>query len=37
MNYSGSSHLSNQFKKVTGLAPTYLKHETFRRKGLEDL
>jgi AraC-like DNA-binding protein len=38
MNYSGSSHLSNQFKKVTGLTPTYFKNmKTFRRKGLEDL
>lgn len=38
MNYSGPSHLSNQFKKVTGLTPTYFKTmKTFRRKGLEDL
>ena len=38
MNYSGSSHLSNQFKKVTGLTPTFFKSmKTFRRKGLEDL
>ncbi len=38
MNYSGSSHLSNQFKKVTGLTPTFFKAmKTFRRKGLEEL
>ncbi|MBC7523375.1 MAG: AraC family transcriptional regulator [Flavobacterium sp.] len=38
MNYSGSSHLSNQFKKVTGLTPTFFKTmKTFRRNGLEDL
>lgn len=38
MNYSSSSHLSNQFKKVTGLTPTFFKTmKTFRRKGLEDL
>lgn len=38
MNYSGSSHLSNQFKKVTGLTPTFFKTmKTFRRKGLEEL
>lgn len=38
MNYSGSSHLSNQFKKVTGLTPTYYKTmKNFRRKGLDEL
>jgi len=26
MNYSSVAHLSNQFKKVTGLTPTYFKH-----------
>jgi len=25
MNYSSVGHLSNQFKKVTGLAPTHFK------------
>lgn len=25
MNYSSSAHLSNQFKKVTGLTPSYFK------------
>lgn len=38
MNYSGSSHLSNQFKKVTGLTPTFFKTmKNYRRSGLEDL
>ena len=38
MNYSGTSHLSNQFKKVTGLTPTYYKAmKDFNRKGLEEL
>ncbi len=38
MNYSGASHLSNQFKKVTGLTPSYYKTmKNFRRNGLEDL
>jgi AraC-like DNA-binding protein len=38
MNYSHSSHLSNQFKNVTGLTPTFFKNmKIFRRKGLEDL
>jgi AraC-like DNA-binding protein len=26
MNYSSVAHLSNQFKKVTGLTPTFFKH-----------
>ncbi|MFZ1456732.1 MAG: AraC family transcriptional regulator, partial [Saprospiraceae bacterium] len=26
LNYSSVSHLSNQFKKVTGLTPTYFKN-----------
>lgn len=38
MHYSGTSHLSNQFKKVTGLTPTFFKTmKTNRRKGLEEL
>jgi len=38
LNYSGSAHLSNQFKKVTGLTPTFFKRmKSFRRKGLEDI
>lgn len=38
MNYSSVAHLSNQFKKVTGLTPTYfkqLKHK--RRTNLENM
>jgi len=38
MHYSSVSHLSNQFKKITGLTPTYfkeLKHK--REKYLENL
>jgi len=38
LNYSSAAHLSNQFKKVTGLTPSYfkkLKKERFRN--LEDL
>lgn len=38
MNYSSVAHLSNQFKRVTGLNATYfkqLRHK--RRKNLEDL
>lgn len=38
LNYSSSAHLSNQFKKVTGLTPTFFKGlKTFKRRGLEDL
>ena len=38
MNYSSTSHLSNQFKKVTGLTPTFFKTmKNYRRNGLEDL
>lgn len=25
MSYSGISHLSNQFKKVTGITPSFIK------------
>ncbi len=38
MNYSSVAHLSNQFRKVTGLTPTFfkqLKHE--RRKTLDSV
>jgi AraC-like DNA-binding protein len=38
LNYSSVAHLSNQFKKVTGLTPSYfkeLKHK--RRNSLENL
>ena len=38
LNYSSVAHLSNQFKKVTGLTPTYFKSLKLQRmKNLEDL
>jgi AraC-like DNA-binding protein len=39
LNYSSVAHLSNQFKKVTGLTPTYFKTmKQFRKRiALEDL
>lgn len=39
LNYSSVAHLSNQFKKVTGLSPTYFKQlqEHRRRIALEDV
>ncbi len=38
LHYSSVSHLSNQFKKVTGLTPTYFKSMKIKRdKTLEDL
>lgn len=38
LHYSSISHLSNQFKKITGLTPTYYKKLKEKRKGnLEDL
>lgn len=32
LNYSSVAHLSNQFKKVTGLTPTYFKHLRQKRQ-----
>jgi AraC-like DNA-binding protein len=32
MHYSSVAHLSNQFKKVTGLSPTYYKRLKQKRK-----
>jgi len=32
LNYSGVSHLSNQFKKVTGFTPTYFKQLKSRKR-----
>lgn len=32
LNYSSVGHLSNQFKKVTGLTPTYFKHLKDKRR-----
>jgi len=38
MHYSSVSHLSNQFKKVTGLTPSYYKKlKNKRKQNLEDL
>ena len=38
LNYSSVAHLSNQFKKITGLTPTYFKSlKEKRSRNLEDL
>jgi AraC-like DNA-binding protein len=38
MNYSSVAHLSNQFKKVTGLSPTHFKQlKDKRRSPLEEI
>ena len=38
MNYSSVAHLSNQFKKVTGLSPTHFKNLKIKRRNpLEDI
>ena len=38
MHYSSVAHLSNQFKKITGLTPSYFKQlKDIRRSKLEDL
>lgn len=38
LHYSSVAHLSNQFKKITGLTPTFYKHLKDKRKSnLEDL
>jgi AraC-like DNA-binding protein len=38
LNYSSVAHLSNQFKKITGLAPSFYKQlKNKRRKNLEDI
>jgi AraC-like DNA-binding protein len=38
LHYSSVAHLPNQFKKITGLTPTYYKQLKDKRKGnLEDL
>jgi len=38
MNYSSVAHLSNQFKKVTGLSPSHFKQlKEKRRKPLEEI
>jgi AraC-like DNA-binding protein len=38
MNYSSVSHLSTQFKKITGLTPTYFKNlKDKRRNSLDEV
>jgi len=38
LHYSSVAHLSNQFKKITGLTPTYYKQlKDKRKKNLEDI
>ncbi len=37
LHYSSAAHLSNQFKKVTGLTPTQFKSLRLQRQALEDL
>ncbi len=38
LHYSSVAHLSNQFKKITGLTPTFFKHlREKRRGGLENI
>ena len=38
LNYSSPAHLSNQFKKITGLTPSYYKKMKLKRyKNLEDM
>lgn len=38
MNYSSVAHLSNQFKKITGLSPTHFKQlKQKRRSPIEDI
>lgn len=38
LNYSSVSHLSNQFKKITGFSPTHFKNiKTSKRRQIEDL
>ncbi|MCL6259811.1 AraC family transcriptional regulator [Aquiflexum sp. TKW24L] len=38
MNYSSVAHLSNQFKKITGLTPSFYKRmRNFRKQNLENV
>ena len=38
LNYSSVGHLSNQFKKITGMTPSHFKKlRTIKRKSLEDI
>jgi len=38
LNYSSMAHLSNQFKKVTGLSPSHFKRLKHKRlRGLDEV
>jgi AraC-like DNA-binding protein len=38
MNYSSIAHLSSQFKKITGLAPSQFRHlKENKRKSLDEI
>lgn len=37
LHYSSVAHLSNQFKKVTGLTPSFFKHLRHKRLALENV
>jgi len=37
LQYSSVAHLSNQFKKVTGLSPSFYKQLQQKRKNLENM
>lgn len=37
LNYSSVAHLSNQFKKVTGLTPSFFKYMKHRRMIMQDI
>lgn len=37
MDYSSVAHLSNQFKKITGLSPSYFKKLRLKRRRLLDM
>jgi len=37
LHYSSVAHLSNQFKKVTGLSPSFFKQLKRKRRNLEDI
>ncbi|UKJ06376.1 helix-turn-helix domain-containing protein [Solitalea lacus] len=37
LHFSSVSHLSNQFKRITGLTPSYFKQLKHKRRGIVDL
>ena len=37
LHYSSVAHLSNQFKKITGLSPSYFKSLRLKRKSIENM